>query len=36
MPIKKKKIHANKYMQLTKCDKNYKKKYGAVIQCDKK
>ena len=28
-------IHANKYIQLTKYHKKYKKKYGAVIQCDK-
>ena len=28
-----KSIHADKYIQLTKYDKKYKKKYGAVIQC---
>ena len=29
-------MHANKYIQLTKYDKKYKKKYRVVIQCDKK
>ena len=29
-------IHANKYIQLTKYDKKYKNKYGAVIQCKTK
>ena len=29
-------MHVNKYIQLTKYDKKYKKKYGAVIQCDKR
>ena len=29
-------MHANKYIQLIKCDKKYKKKYRAVSQCDKK
>ena len=29
-------LHANKYIKLIKCDKKYEKKYGAVIQCDKK
>ena len=27
-------INANKYIQLTKYDKKYKKKYGVVSQCD--
>ena len=31
-----KSIHANKYIQQTKYDKKYEKKYGVVIQCDNK
>ena len=29
-------MHAIEYILLTKYDKKYKKKYGEVIQCDKK
>ena len=31
-----KSINGNKYIQLTKYDKNIKKKYGVVLQGDKK
>ena len=29
-------MHANKYIQLIKYDKKYKKKYREVSQCDKR
>ena len=31
-----KSVHANKHMQLSKDYKKYKKKYKAIIQCDKR